>query len=244
MPILRTASHFDFYRFNATKTVELERLSGRGPNREKTERVAHHILSRIDAKHAHVIVDVGCGDGTLLDLALCEKRIGVLPTSEEQNRLAIARPHLTVLLGDAQDRLPLPDAAANRVVCNGVLLHFCNLEQVRNAIAELARITKPGGTVYIGEIPEAPHMGIDHSSPVRWLRSLLRCHGPRAAVAGLKDLAVAATSKRELMFYPEPAFFSSPPDIIAVADSCRLRELWYERHPFAVERWDFLFEKV
>jgi hypothetical protein len=129
------------------------------------------------------------------------------------------------------------------VVCNGVLLHFSGLDEVRQAIAELARITKSGQTVYVGEVPEAPHNGIEHANPVRWLRSLLRHHGVRAFAAGLKDLTVAATTKREIMFHPDPPFFSSPSEIIAIADACGLRELWHQRHPFAMERWDFLFQK-
>src|SRR5580700_2589980 len=118
MPIIRTSTHAEHYRLRAVTGKEIAFLTGRGPDREKTERVARNILSKVGVTPGKVVVDVGCGDGTFLELCPDAKRIGVLPTQEEMNRLETERPHLTVLCGLVQHRLPLNDCIADHTVCN------------------------------------------------------------------------------------------------------------------------------
>lgn len=243
MAIIRTSTHAEHYRLTAADE-EITSLSGRGPDREKTDRVAHHIRSRINLQPEHTLVDVGCGDGTLLQFCECRTRIGILPTPEEQQRLQAARPNLVVMTGLVQEHLPLADARADVVVCNGVLLLLANLDEAAKALAELARIVKPHGEVFLGEVPEYRPDAIDHSAPWPWLRSLYRKQGLRGFVAGVKDIVLAALGAQDLMFHPEPAFVAAPDDITAIARNCGLQHEWHARNPFAPERWDFLFRKA
>jgi SAM-dependent methyltransferase len=244
MPIIRTTTHAEHYRLRAVTAKEIGFLSGRGPDREKTERVARFILSKVGITPGRVVVDVGCGDGTFLGLCSDTEKAGVLPTEEEANRVRSEHANLKILFGLVQHRLPLDDSIADYTVCNGVLLLLADVGEARQAMLELARITKPAGIVYLGEIPEAASRGIDHSSPARWLHSQLKYQGIRGFAAGVKDILVAASSKKELVFHPEPGFFAEPATIIEIALAHGLRCEWHQRHPFASDRWDFLFRKT
>jgi hypothetical protein len=43
---------------------------------------------------------------------------------------------------------------SSKIVCNGVLILFAHEEAVQAALREMARIARPGATIWIGEIPE------------------------------------------------------------------------------------------
>ena len=104
------------------------------------------------------VVDIGCGAG--MDLLLAARRVG--PTglaigvdmTEAMRRRAAAGAaqsglhHVDVRAGDATS-LPVDTASVDIVISNGVL----NLvPEKERAVAEIARILKPGGRVQIGDI--------------------------------------------------------------------------------------------
>jgi len=91
------------------------------------------------------IFEAGCGTGLLLERATRFARsctgldlsAGMLQTARERN--------LPVVQGSITD-LPLPDAAFDLVYSMKVLAH---IEPIESAVAELARITRPGGHVLL-----------------------------------------------------------------------------------------------
>lgn len=104
------------------------------------------------------VVDVGCGAG--MDLLLAARRvgpagraIGVDMTAAMRQRAAAGAAqcglhHVDVREGDATG-LPVDTASVDVVISNGVL----NLvPEKERAVAEMARILKPGGRVQIGDI--------------------------------------------------------------------------------------------
>ena len=62
-------------------------------------------------------------------------------------------PRLEFRTGLAEE-IPLESDLANKVICNGVLLCLKDRETVLRAVQELFRITRPGGFVWIGEVPD------------------------------------------------------------------------------------------
>jgi SAM-dependent methyltransferase len=105
-----------------------------------------------------VVVDVGSGAGTDLLLAARHcgpkgRAIGVDMTEAMRQRATdgAARcglSHVVVRAGDAT-RLPIDDRSVDVVVSNGVL----NLvPEKERAVAEIARVLKPGGRVQIADI--------------------------------------------------------------------------------------------
>ena len=104
------------------------------------------------------VVDVGCGGG--MDLLLAALRvgpagraIGVDMTAEMRQQAAAGASacglaNVEVRDGDAT-RLPVDDSSVDVVISNGVL----NLVPLKDrAIAEIARVVKPGGRVQIADI--------------------------------------------------------------------------------------------
>ena len=104
------------------------------------------------------VVDIGCGAGTDLLLAArhigaAGRAIGVDMTDAMRRRVTegAARcglANVEVRAGDATS-LPVETASADAVISNGVL----NLvPEKERAVAEIARVLKPGGRVQIGDI--------------------------------------------------------------------------------------------
>ena len=104
------------------------------------------------------VVDIGCGAG--MDLLLAARHvgpngraIGVDMTEAMRQRAAAGAAqcelhHVDVRAGDATS-LPLDTASVDIVISNGVL----NLvPEKERAVAEIARILKPGGRVQVGDI--------------------------------------------------------------------------------------------
>lgn len=119
------------------------------------------------------VVDIGCGAGT--DLLVAARRtgpngraIGVDMTEAMRRRAARGAAdagieNVDVREGDAT-RLPLDDGSVDVVISNGVL----NLvPEKKRAIAEMARVLKPGGRLQIAdiiigeELPESALRDID-----------------------------------------------------------------------------------
>ncbi|OLB62135.1 MAG: methyltransferase type 11 [Acidobacteria bacterium 13_2_20CM_2_66_4] len=115
-----------------------------------------HAIGRVPA--GATVADIGCGAGT--DLLLAARRagprgraIGVDMTEAMRQRAtagasACGLDNVEVRNGDAT-RLPIDDRSVDVVISNGVL----NLvPEKERAVAEIARVLKPGGRVQIADI--------------------------------------------------------------------------------------------
>jgi ubiquinone/menaquinone biosynthesis C-methylase UbiE len=104
------------------------------------------------------VVDIGCGAG--MDLILAARHVGpggraigvdMTPAMRQRaaaGALACGVLNVDVVDGDAT-ALPIHDHSVDVVISNGVL----NLvPEKERAVAEIARILKPGGRVQIGDI--------------------------------------------------------------------------------------------
>jgi arsenite methyltransferase len=115
-----------------------------------------HAIGRIPA--GITVVDIGSGAGT--DLLLAARRVGpagraigvdmteAMRQRAAQGAAACGLTNVEVRGGDAA-RLPIDDRSVDVVISNGVL----NLvPEKERAVAEIARVLKPGGRVQIGDI--------------------------------------------------------------------------------------------
>ena len=115
-----------------------------------------HALGRVPP--GATVLDIGCGAGT--DLLLAARRVG--PTGRaigvdmteamreraSKGAAACGLANVEVQPGDAT-RLPVEDRSVDVVISNGVL----NLvPEKERAVAEIARVLKPGGRVQIADI--------------------------------------------------------------------------------------------
>jgi len=115
-----------------------------------------HAVGRIPA--GATVIDIGCGAGT--DLLLAARQVGAkgraigvdmtraMRQRAEEGAAACGLDHVEVRSGDAT-RLPTEDRSVDVVISNGVL----NLvPEKERAVAEIARVLKPGGRVQISDI--------------------------------------------------------------------------------------------
>jgi ubiquinone/menaquinone biosynthesis C-methylase UbiE len=125
---------------------DIHELSGRGRSPVLTEFINRRILEELAVKPHDRLVDIGCGDGTLLRYALqsgVQDAAGFNGTEEEAAPLRA----LGLNVGQAcSDALPLPDRCASVVVCNAVLL-IVAAEKIPASLREIARIAEPGARI-------------------------------------------------------------------------------------------------
>jgi len=145
------ATHFDDPALMANRDAET--------NRRKIEKVAR----QLPLEQGSQVLDVGPGDGALFRIIAGRVRrcCGVDPSAN-----AVAR--LTSLFQDAQnvefavgsaEDVPYGDAEFDVVVVNSVLLCLPSVAAVEKSLSELVRVCRPGGTVFVGEMPFRSELG-------------------------------------------------------------------------------------
>ena len=155
MSILRVKKNIDIYAALA-EDPDLHRLTGREGHHELTAFVNRQIVAAMDFTASCRVIDIGCGDGSLLAgiAPAVANGIGVAPNEAEVERLKTA-----YNLGNVQfvqglaDAVPVTDGSFDRVIINGVLL-LLDEAAVQRCLRELKRVAAPGALVFIGEVPD------------------------------------------------------------------------------------------
>ncbi|MGC2030739.1 MAG: methyltransferase domain-containing protein [Steroidobacteraceae bacterium] len=218
-----------------------------------TDFINRRIFEAIALQPSDYLVDIGCGDGFFLRLAL-ESRVraavGITPSEYEASCL---REHgLDVRAGTA-DAVPLSDAVATVVVCNSVLL-LVPESQIAKSLSEIARISVPSARVFIGEVPfvREPDAYPRHETVSQMLWWVLRNRGLRSFLGICRRLVIGAQRGPELRHPTQAIFFSPPDEFIRRAAEVGLRMTRNETHvtlsanqqPYlSPTRWDYLFTK-
>ncbi|MGA2353959.1 MAG: class I SAM-dependent methyltransferase [Terriglobales bacterium] len=234
MPVLRIDNYLDDYRLRA-QSNDIHELAGRPNKNATTEFVNTQILAAIEPNPFDVLVDVGCGDATLMKMAegRVSECIGIVSTEEEKARLESALPKLRFIASAAQ-KLPLPSNCASKVVCNGVLAYLLVSREVRASLREMARIARPGATIWVGEISEidgyAYYRMYRGNSMFGFLWHLLRHNGLRSFLGMIRRWLKAVTGSEQIILNSASMFYASPEKMISLAQDCGLQLKTYFRH--------------
>ncbi len=92
------------------------------------------------------VLDAGCGEGVLIDEYA--GRLDIIGIDANYSSSRVSQASLTAL--------PCPDASFDRALCLDVLEHLSYEDQPR-ALAELSRVLKPGGILFVS-VPNLAHL--------------------------------------------------------------------------------------
>lgn len=207
---------------------DLHILAGRGPFRRTTAFVNQRIFKELEFRPEDRFVDVGCGNGVLLQAA---REIGVRTTigfsATEQEVAPLRALGLDVKQG-LTDSIPLPDGFASVVVCNCVLLLIPEAKMA-NSLREIARISDKKARIWLGEIPRVEEgTGLPtHTNIPEMLWWLLRKRGARSFLGMCRRLLTGAQRGPVLVNSEAAVFFAAPEAFIGMAREAGLR---IERH--------------
>jgi SAM-dependent methyltransferase len=245
--ITRSDDYVEYCRETAKHLRDVQDLALRGKNKQEITRlIQERIVRELDLRPGDDVVDVGCGDGTLLTMATragVRSAIGLLATEEEAaivRRLGLrVQPGLT-------DRLPLPDQSASVVVCNNVLL-VVPRERIPASVREICRIARPEARVFLGEIPVGPGpIPMPQFTGARAaLDYIYRKQGLRAWLGMWRRMAYSKITGQAMIIRDGAAiaFYAEPPEFIAMAQAAGLELVRYWQHEYPAGRYNYLFKK-
>jgi ubiquinone/menaquinone biosynthesis C-methylase UbiE len=247
--VSRSEDYVEYCRETARHLHSIQDLALRGKNKQAiTRRIQERIVREIELRPDDDLLDVGCGDGTLLLLA---KRIGVRNLSgllaTEEEAAIVRRLGLDVCQGFT-DRLPLPDNSASVVVCNNVLL-VVPREKIPASLRELHRVARPGARIFVGEIPLEPGPPPEPEFPTarQTLAYLYREHGFRAWLGMLRRMAYWRLTGQPMVIRGGStiSFFAEPSEFAALAAEAGLELVRCWHHDdWPANRYNYLFRKA
>jgi len=226
MPVLRVNNYVDAYRLRA-QAEDVHDLAARPDKPFVTELVNRQILDAIQPSSEDFLVDIGCGDASLVRMAGARalKCVGIAGSVEEKLRLESEFPGVSILAGQAQS-LPLESRSATKIVCNGMMHYLPSEDDVKAALREMARIAIPGATIWIGEVPEINeyvHYGMYRgNSMLGYLWHLLGHNGLRAFLGMIRRWIKAVFGKERIVLNSAGMFYASPDRMRTLAKSCGL----------------------
>lgn len=247
MAIIVLNNYFEAYARMAAEGYP-HKLAGRGDKVEMTNFVNDIILQRLNPRPSDSLLDVGCGDGLLLRKCIdrVSSAVGTVATLEEAECVKKVLPSEVVV---AQiNRLQFDGERIDKVVCNGVLFLVETETEVKQGLLEIHRVTKPGGMVWIGEIPDINEFSNSYrgKSIFGLLLFLLRRHSVRAFLGMCRRLIRCALGLEDVVLHNFGHYFASPSEFVSLAKGCGLHLKEFFRHQdgdgkYSATRYDYIF---
>lgn len=245
--ISRSDDYVEYCRETAKRARDLHDLALRGRHKKEATRLIHErIVEAVELRPDDDLVDIGCGDGTLLRMAQqagVRSALGILAAEEEV--ALVSRTGVQVRQGFT-DQLPIAAASASVLVCNNVLL-IVPREKIPASLREMCRIARTGARIFIGEIPFAEQHDPTPQFRTRgentlisisrtWLASMVWDGAPDALVA-------AHRSTRSDPPRTAVSFFAPAEEFVALARSAGLELVRQWQHHDPDDRNNYLLRK-
>lgn len=154
------------------------------------------------------VIEVGAGEGSsfalypaaVTDVLAVEPDDYLRSLAEVQ---AASAPVPVVVVAGSAERIPVPDASADAVVCSLVL---CSVADQGTALAEIFRVLRPGGTLAYYEHVRSDRRLLaaaeDVLTPV-WQRMAGGCHPNRDTLEAVRAAGFQVTDNERFAFAPQ-----------------------------------------
>jgi ubiquinone/menaquinone biosynthesis C-methylase UbiE len=246
--ITRSDDYVEYCRETALHARDPHDLALRGRSKKPTTQLVHErIVEAVQLRAGDDLVDIGCGDGTLLRMAQqagANSAIGLLATDEE---VALLRCFGLATRQALTDELPLPDECASVIVCNCVLL-VVPREKIPKSLAEIHRIAKPGARILLGEIPflKPDDPTPNFTSRRETLSHLYHNLGLRAWFGMLRRMVWWQLTGQPAVLRPGTAvsFYASASEFIEMTQAAGLEFTRYWQNEDPNTRNNYLFRKA
>jgi SAM-dependent methyltransferase len=246
--IAHSSDYVEYCRQTARHVRTLHDLALRGKNKEEiTQQIHDRIVEVVGLRSGDDLVDIGCGDGTLLKMAeriRTRSAIGLLATDEE---VAVLRRSGFNVRQGFTDKLPISDESASVVVCNSVLL-VVPREKIPVSLREIYRIARRDARIFVGEIPFVPGNppGPKFETRRELLSYLYSTYGLRTWFGMLRRMAYWTLMGKPpvILDGTRISFYAPPEEFIGMADAVGLQLVRYWQHEHPNTRNNYLFRKV
>lgn len=112
----------------------------------------HQIDLQLNFQQEDVVLEIGAGSGLLLErIAARVKQVN--GTDLSAGIIKLVPPLSNVIVETMNsDNLRFADETFDKVICNSVMFYFPDLEYAEKSFAEMVRVCKPGGFIFLGDI--------------------------------------------------------------------------------------------
>jgi pristinamycin I synthase 3 and 4 len=129
-------------------------------------------VARVKSLRPRRVLEIGCGTGLLATrlAAQCERYVGLDFSSQALEELKAYLDtckdlsHVELRCGLAHDLRFLEDDSVDTVVINSVIQYFPDLDYMLEVLSEAARVTAPGGHIFVGDVRSLPLLEAFHTS--------------------------------------------------------------------------------
>lgn len=161
-------------------------------------------IERIKQYNGRRIFEIGCGTGQILSRLAADSEcywaadISKVAIEALENNHPL--PQVKLFHRPADDFSEIPDAHFDTVIINSVAQYFPDADYLVKVLAGAARVLKPGGRIFLGDIQGNSILATHHAMA-------LREHAPAGTTAGELKLKAAQRLAQETELSLDPAWF-------------------------------------